>query len=78
MVSVILVIINILLGEKIGWGTLADMACVGFFVDLILLIIFFPADNDMGHFDGMRRGSADGIAVYLYVSSALGCGPRMD
>jgi uncharacterized membrane protein YczE len=78
MVSVILVIINILLGEKIGWGTLADMACVGLFVDLILFNHILPPARTM--IWGILMVCAGvllmGFAVYLYVSSALGCGPR--
>jgi len=78
MVSVVLVIINILLGEKIGWGTLIDMVSVGLFIDLILFSHILPSCRTM--VSGILMICAGillmGFAVYVCISSGLGCGPR--
>jgi uncharacterized membrane protein YczE len=78
MVSVILVILNIIFKEKIGWSTLADMLCIGLFLDLILLSNIVPICNTfisgiiMLGFGILLMG----FAIYLCISASLGCGPR--
>jgi len=78
LVSVIIVGIIMLLKEKIGVGTLANMALIGLFMDIILVIDFIP--TAIGIISGLCFIIA-GLFVaafgsYFYISSGFGAGPR--
>ena len=78
MVGATLIIVNSLLKEKLGWGTLANMLFVGYFMDLILLYNLVPKfDNYILRFMMMCGGMfVLGVASYYYIGTGLGAGPR--
>lgn len=78
IVGVALVLINIVLGERIGWGTLSNMIFIGVFVDLLMLNKLIPVFDEftlsillmiLGMF-------VIGMASYYYIGAGLGSGPR--
>ena len=78
VISIIILIIDILLKEKIGYGTILDALLVGNYVDLIDRIITLPQFNSIpiscimviiGLF-------IMGYGQYFYMDAAQGCGPR--
>lgn len=78
IVGATLIIVNSLLKEKLGWGTLANMLFVGYFMDLILLYNLVPKfDNYILRFMMMCGGMfVLGVASYYYIGTGLGAGPR--
>lgn len=77
-VGIIIVMINAVLGERLGWGTLFNMFFIGFFMDLIMLNHLIPILNDV--FSGVMMMFLGmfiiGIASYFYIGAGLGSGPR--
>lgn len=77
-VGVAIVIITYLLGEKLGFGTLANMVYIGLFIDLIMHLDFIPHAN--GFLAGLMMLIIGvyiiSIGSYFYISSAFGAGPR--
>ena len=78
VISIIIVVIDILLKEKIGYGTILDALLVGNYVDLIDHIITLPQFHSIpiscimviiGLF-------IMGYGQYFYMDAAQGCGPR--
>lgn len=78
LTGVVIVVIDALLRESIGLGTLANMILVGTFMDLILATQLLP----------LAKGWIDGLALlvlglfvtatgsYFYISAGFGAGPR--
>lgn len=77
-VSVMILLLDILMKEKIGYGTLFDALLVGNFVDLIAWFDLIPMQQ--GLFSGISLMIAGlflmAYGQYLYMSSGIGCGPR--
>lgn len=77
-VSLIIVVIDFFLKEKIGIGMLLDAILVGKFVDLFNLIGIVPLINNI--FAGIAVMILGmfimGFAQFLYMRAGLGCGPR--
>lgn len=78
VVGIIIVMINAVLGERLGWGTLFNMLFIGLFMDLIMLNHLIPIFQEvisgvMMMFLGMF---IIGLASYLYLGAGLGSGPR--
>ncbi len=73
-----LVIIDGLLGERLGWGTLSNMIAIGVFMDIYMLNNIVPVFEPMIlRFAMMLLGMFTiGIATYFYLSVGLGSGPR--
>ncbi|MBQ2411947.1 MAG: hypothetical protein II313_00805 [Anaerotignum sp.] len=78
VISIIILVIDILLKEKIGYGTILDALLVGNYVDLIDHIITLPQFHSIpiscimviiGLF-------IMGYGQYFYMDAAQGCGPR--
>ena len=78
VISIVILIIDILLKEKIGYGTILDALLVGNYVDLIDRIITLPQFHSIpiscimviiGLF-------IMGYGQYFYMDAAQGCGPR--
>ncbi len=77
-VGALIVVIVVLLGEKIGLGTIFNMFMIGLFMDLILFLDFIPI------FDNFWIGTLIlvlglfiiSLGTYFYISSAFGAGPR--
>lgn len=77
-VGIILIIVNSVLGERLGWGTLCNMLFIGLFMDLIMINNIIPIVN--GIISGLVMMFLGmiviGIASYYYISAGLGSGPR--
>lgn len=76
--GVIIIAIDILLGQAIGWGTLANMYLIGTFIDLLMLNGLIPGfqafiPNLILLFTGIIL---QGLGVYLYIAVGWGAGPR--
>ncbi|WP_227018917.1 YczE/YyaS/YitT family protein [Sinanaerobacter chloroacetimidivorans] len=76
--GVVIGIIVLLLGEKLGLGTVLNMVLIGMFLDLILRLDIIPVAN---HFVwGIIMLVAGlfiiALASYFYIGSAFGAGPR--
>lgn len=77
-VGIALVIMDTLLGERIGWGTLSNMILIGVFMDILMLNHLVPVfQSVVPRFVMMLLGVFTiGIASYFYISTGLGSGPR--
>ena len=77
-VGIVIVILNIILKERMGWGTLLNMFFIGFFVDILMLNNLIPVfHNILLRIMMMCLGMfIVGIASYFYISTGLGAGPR--
>lgn len=78
LVGVIILIINIFFGERIGWGTIGNMVLIGIFMDVLMLNHLIPIyNNTLLQIIMMLIGILIiGIASYIYVGVGLGAGPR--
>lgn len=76
--GLLIVILNFVFGEKLGWGTIANMLFIGIFMDFLMLNHLVPVSG--GIFTGiilMVIGMfVIGLASFLYIGSGLGSGPR--
>ncbi|MET1248629.1 hypothetical protein ABWW58_07570 [Sporolactobacillus sp. STCC-11] len=78
LVALCIVILNRIFGEKIGFGTLANMLFIGLFMDLLLLNHLVPIAH---HFYAQLLMIFAGLIIisfgtYLYMSAGFGAGPR--
>lgn len=77
-IGVIIVLINSIFKEKLGWGTLGNMLFIGLFVDFLMLNNLIPMAS--GLFTGIIMMILSmptiGFATYLYLGCSLGSGPR--
>lgn len=77
-VGLILLLINFFLGERIGWGTIANILFIGTFMDLIIKSSIIPIGDNF--FKGLIMASIGmfllGVGSYFYIGSELGSGPR--
>ncbi|WP_077369111.1 YczE/YyaS/YitT family protein [Anaerosalibacter sp. Marseille-P3206] len=78
LVGVFIVILDIIIGEKIGWGTLCNMIFIGLFIDLLMLNNIIPTFNGtLQSLIMMLIGLFIlGFGCYLYIGAGLGAGPR--
>lgn len=78
IVGVVIIATVMLLKEKIGLGSLANMLLVGVFLDAILMLNILPSANYL--FSGLLMLIAGLFSIafgsYFYISSAFGAGPR--
>lgn len=78
LVGLIIVVIDWLLKERLGIGTIANMLLVGTFVDIIMNTGLIPQMNSM--LSGIALLLAGMVVIcfgmYFYVGSAFGAGPR--
>lgn len=77
-VGVVVLSVDLSLGEPIGSGTVLNTILIGSFMDLILYLDFIPLmTNFAGGLILMLLGIFTfSVGSYLYISSGLGCGPR--
>ena len=77
-VGIILVILDAVLGERLGWGTLCNMLFIGLFMDLIMLNHLIPICKGVipGAIMMVLGMIVIGIASYFYIGAGLGSGPR--
>ncbi|WHY73800.1 YczE/YyaS/YitT family protein [Fictibacillus enclensis] len=78
LVSVVIVLLIMLLKEKIGIGTLANMALIGLFMDFILWTNLLPKANGLpGSLGFVVLGLfTTALGSYFYIGSGFGAGPR--
>lgn len=76
--GIIIVIINSIMKENVGWGTLSNMLFVGVFLDLLLLNHLIPVFENIVARVAMMFGGMFvlGVASFLYIGVGLGAGPR--
>lgn len=74
----IIIIIDIGLGQNIGWGTLFNMIFIGIFIDVIMLNNLVPIfDTFLPSFLMMLLGMLVlGYGIFIYVGAGYGAGPR--
>jgi len=78
LVGILVITLDIFLGEQIGSGSIFNTIFIGLFIDLILFSNLIPLSHNplIGIpmlFMGLFTLS---IGCYLYMSTGLGCGPR--
>jgi uncharacterized membrane protein YczE len=77
-VAAVIVALVVLMGERVGLGTLCDMVLVGVFVDVLVFVDWIPEIQDF--FPGllMMIGGLFVIAVgsFFYIGAGYGAGPR--
>ena len=77
-IAVIILIIDILLGERIGYGTIIDALLTGNFIQMFNGLNPFPVNNNLWlGIAIMIFGLAFmAIGMLIYMKGAQGCGPR--
>ena len=77
-VGLILVILDSLLGERLGWGTLCNMLFIGLFMDILMLNHIIPTfEGFIPSLIMMLTGMfIIGMASFFYIGAGLGSGPR--
>lgn len=78
LIGFILIIINTIFKEKLGWGTIFNMLFIGVFMDILMLNNIIPVfEVFLPRLIMMLLGMfVIGVASYLYIGSGLGAGPR--
>lgn len=78
LIGVLLVFVSLMLGEKIGLGTLLNMVLIGVFLDMILNLGLIPvADHFISGLGMLILGlMIISLASYFYIGAGLGAGPR--
>lgn len=78
MIGCILVLIDLLMREKIGYGMIFDAVLVGMFIDLYrrLDIVSKQTDVLLGIITMIAGLFIMSFGQYFYMSAAQGCGPR--
>lgn len=78
LTGLVICIIVVFMGEKLGLGTVLNMLLIGVFMDMILQLGFIPAAD--GFLKGVLVMFAGlfiiSIASYFYIGSGFGAGPR--
>lgn len=78
IVGAAVILLDIIFGERIGWGTIGNVIFIGFFVDLFILLDFIPIfKNIWMSYTLMLTGMFTiSLATYFYLSAQMGAGPR--
>lgn len=78
IVGMVFVVLDSFLGERLGWGTIANILFIGGFFDILMFYQVIPVFQPLIlRFIMMLSGMfVIGVASYFYISSALGTGPR--
>ncbi|MGL4452721.1 MAG: YczE/YyaS/YitT family protein [Sarcina sp.] len=78
IIGVLFLLFGVVLGQKLGLGTILNMVIVGPIIDCIIYIEIIPISTNI--FTGiimMIIGMLTmGYGCYLYIGCSLGCGPR--
>lgn len=77
-ISLLIVLVDVLLGEKIGFGTLLDALLVGTFVDMISALNLVPAITQpvLGAVVMCAGLMIMAFGQFVYMREGMGCGPR--
>ncbi|NMB08175.1 MAG: hypothetical protein GX981_07325 [Tissierellia bacterium] len=78
LLGIFIVILDTIMGERVGWGTLSNMIFLGVFIDILMLNDLIPKFEDfLPSLLMMLIGLLIlGFGIFLYVSVGLGSGPR--
>lgn len=78
LVGVITVILDVVLGQAIGWGTISNMILIGVFMDILMLNNLVPVFTTFlpGIIMLLLGLLIEGYGCYIYLTSELGAGPR--
>jgi len=78
MTGVVVIIVSWILGMKPGWGTIANMYFIGFFMDIFMACQWIPIPDQWYFQLAMLLGGVlvIGWGSFFYLSAALGAGPR--
>lgn len=78
IVAFFIVLLDIVLGQNIGWATVINMLTLGVFIDLIMLNNLLPqASSSFVGVTFLLLGLfIQGYGLYMYVSAKMGAGPR--
>lgn len=78
VIGFIIILIDISLGENIGWGTLFNMIFIGIFMDFLMINKLIPIfENFLPSLIMMLLGVLVlGYGCFIYVSAGFGAGPR--
>lgn len=76
--GLVILVLNFVFGEKIGWGTLGNMLFIGLFIDFYMLNGLIPEQGVfwMGAIQVFLGLFLIGVGSFLYISVGVGCGPR--
>ena len=78
IVGAVLIVITVIMGEKIGLGTLLNMVLIGLFLDFLMNLTLIPVMS--GWLTGLALLVAGlfviSVASYFYIGSGFGAGPR--
>ena len=74
----VILLVDVALKEKIGFGTILNTILIGTFVDLIQAVDLIPQINNF--FSGVLMLLLGQLSIcigsYFYIGASLGCGPR--
>jgi len=78
LVGIAVIVLDIIFGERLGWGTIGNVIFIGFFIDLINSRGWVPVfENTWAGYAEMLVGTmVMALATYVYLSAQLGAGPR--
>ncbi|MBU5360461.1 hypothetical protein KQI58_05140 [Enterococcus raffinosus] len=74
----VILVVDVALKEKIGFGTILNTILIGTFVDMIQVFDFIPQmDNFFSGVIMLLLGQVSiCVGSYFYIGASLGCGPR--
>jgi len=77
-VGFIIVLLDIYLGQNIGWASLLNMILIGVFIDILMLNNLVPAFNSfLPNFIMLILGVLiQGYGCWIYLTACMGAGPR--
>lgn len=78
IIGIIVCLLSILLGEKLGLGTILNMVLIGIFLDIIRFLHIIPIANNIvvGIMMLIIGLIVIAIGTYFYMKPGLGAGPR--
>jgi len=78
VVGLVILVLDFIFGERLGWGTIVNVVFIGTFIDLIMLNNWIPIPESIIVSYGMMLIGlvVMALATYSYLSAQLGAGPR--
>ena len=78
IVAVLILIVDVVLREKIGWGTICNALLIGAFVSLFNRLELLPLMHTLpaGIVCMLAGLLVVAVGSYFYIGAAFGCGPR--
>ncbi len=78
VVGLVILVLDFIFGERLGWGTIGNVVFIGTFIDLINLNHWIPVSKNLAASYGMILVGlvVMALATYFYLSAQLGAGPR--